>query len=156
MDTAPGGAVLFGHAEHAAGPDDRFAGATDDELTGLICGLDRAEAAACALKHAAVAELIRRNPEDGCVPEGPAQMPGTYDEFTEAELAAALAETRQAAGGILGWPMTWRPSCPAPGPRSGPGCYGCRRWRSLRARSPTWTPKRPAPPRRWCWTGPGG
>jgi len=102
MDTAPGGPVVFGHAEYAAGEDARFAGATDDELTGLICGLDRAEAAACALKHAAVAELIRRSPEDGCVLEGPAQMPGTYDEFTEAELADALAETRQAAAGMLG------------------------------------------------------
>jgi hypothetical protein len=29
-------------------------------LTGLICGLDRAEAAACALKLAAVAELTGR------------------------------------------------------------------------------------------------
>jgi uncharacterized protein DUF222 len=101
MDTAPGGPVLFGHADHAAGDDARFADATDDELTGLICGLDRAEAAACALKLAAVAELIRRNPEDGCALEGPAQMPGTYDEFTEAELADALAETRQAAAGML-------------------------------------------------------
>jgi hypothetical protein len=101
MDTAPGGPVVFGHAEHAAGDDARFAGATDDELTGLICGLDRAEAAACALKLAAVAELIRRNPEEGCALEGPAQMPGTYDEFTEDELADALAETRQAAAGIL-------------------------------------------------------
>jgi hypothetical protein len=101
MDTAPGGAVLFGHAEHAAGDDARFAGATDDELTGLICGLDRAEAAACALKHAAVAELIRRSPEDGCELEGPAQMPATWHEFTVAELADALAETRQAAEGML-------------------------------------------------------
>jgi hypothetical protein len=101
MDTAPGGPVLFGHAEHAAGDDARFAGATDDELTGLICGLDRAEAAACALKHAAVAELIRRSPDDGCELEGPAQMPATWHEFTVAELADALAETRQAAEGML-------------------------------------------------------
>jgi hypothetical protein len=34
----------------------------DDELIGVICGLDRAEAAAAALRHAAVAELIRRRP----------------------------------------------------------------------------------------------
>jgi len=102
MDTAPGGPVVFGHAEHAAGDDARFAGATDDELTGLICGLDRAEAAACALKHAAVAELIRRSPDDGCELEGPAQMPATWHEFTVAELGDALAETRQAAEGTLG------------------------------------------------------
>jgi hypothetical protein len=60
LDTAPGGPVVFGQAEHAAGEDGRFAGASDDELTGLICGLDRAEAAACALKLAAVAELTGR------------------------------------------------------------------------------------------------
>jgi hypothetical protein len=99
---APGGGALHGLAEHIAGPDDRFTGASDDELTGVICALDRAEAAACALKHAAVAELIRRRPEPGCPPEGPAQMPATYDEFTEAELTDALAETRHGAAAILG------------------------------------------------------
>jgi len=101
LDVAPGGGALHGLAEHVAGPGDRFAGASDDELTGVICALDRAEAAASALKHAAVAELIRRRPEPGCPPEGPAQMPGTYDEFTEDELRDALAETRDGAARIL-------------------------------------------------------
>jgi len=101
LDTAPGGPVVFGQAGHAAGDDARFAGATDDELTGIICGLDRTEAAACALKHAAVAEMIRRSPDDGCVLEGPAQMPASWHEFTEVELADALAETRAAADGML-------------------------------------------------------
>ncbi|MDQ2815154.1 MAG: hypothetical protein M3Z75_25720, partial [Actinomycetota bacterium] len=58
LDAAPGGAGLFGFAECAAGDGDRFPGASDDELTGVICALDRAEASASALKHAAVAELI--------------------------------------------------------------------------------------------------
>ena len=101
LDVAPGGGALHGLAEHAAGPGDRFTGASDDELTGVICALDRAEAAACSLKHAAVAELIRRRPEPGCPPEGPAQMPAAYDEFTEAELTDALAETRYGAAAIL-------------------------------------------------------
>jgi len=101
LDVAPGGGALHGLAEHAAGPGDRFAGASDDELTGVICALDRVEAAACALKHAAVAEFIRRRPEPGCPSEGPAQMPGTYDEFTEDELRDALAETRDGAARIL-------------------------------------------------------
>jgi hypothetical protein len=60
LDTAPGGAALFGFAENVAGDDDRFAGTSDDELTGVICALDRAEAAASALKLAAVAELTGR------------------------------------------------------------------------------------------------
>ena len=99
LDTAPGGPVVFGQAEHAAGDDARFAGATDDELTGIICGLDRTEAAACALKHAAVAELIRRRPGPGCEPM--LAEPGSWEEFIETELAAALAETRAAADGML-------------------------------------------------------
>jgi hypothetical protein len=102
LDVAPGGGALHGLAEHISGPGDRFPGASDDELTGIICALDRAEAAASSLKHAAVAELIRRRPEPGCPLEGPAQMPGTYDEFTEGELADALAETRCGAAAILG------------------------------------------------------
>jgi hypothetical protein len=101
LDVAPGGGALHGLAEHVAGAGDRFGGASDDELTGVICALDRAEAAACALKHAAVAELIRRRPEPGCPLEGPAQMPAVYDEFTEAELTDALAETRHGAARIL-------------------------------------------------------
>src|SRR6204780_1697286 len=102
LDVAPGGGALHGLAEYVAGPGDRFAEASDDELTGVICALDRAGAAACALKHAAVAELIRRRPEPGCPRQGPAQMPAPYDEFTEAELTDALAETRHGAARILG------------------------------------------------------
>jgi hypothetical protein len=41
------------------GTGDRYAGASDDELAGAICGWDRAEAAMAAGKHAAVAELMR-------------------------------------------------------------------------------------------------
>jgi hypothetical protein len=101
LDTAPGGPALYGLAEYAAGAGDRFARATDDELTGILCALDRCEAAASALKHAAVAELIRRRPRDGCEPEDPGQMPAVWDEFAEQELADALAETRWAAGTML-------------------------------------------------------
>jgi hypothetical protein len=99
LDTAPGGAALHGLAEYAAGPDDRFPGTSDDELTGIICALDRTEAAACALKHAAVAELIRRRPAPDREPA--LAGPGTWEEFTGSELAWALAETRWAADGIL-------------------------------------------------------
>src|ERR1700720_2682334 len=58
LDLAPGGAALLGFAEAAAGDDDRFAGACDDELAGIISALDRVEASACSLKHAALAELV--------------------------------------------------------------------------------------------------
>jgi len=101
LDIAPGGSGLLGHAEYAAGNDDRFTGSSDDELLGVICGLDRVEATAASLKHAAVAELIRRRPDRDCAPQGPAQMPEAWDESIVAELSYALAETRNAAETML-------------------------------------------------------
>ena len=62
LDLAPGGAALASFLEDTAGDDDRYAGASDDELLGVICAWDRVEANASAGKHAAVAELIRRVP----------------------------------------------------------------------------------------------
>ena len=101
LDVTPGGPVLLGHADWAAGADDRFGGVSDDELLGIICAADRSEAAASALKHTAVAELIRRRPASGCTPQGPVGMPEAWDEFTRAELAPALGESRYAADGLL-------------------------------------------------------
>jgi hypothetical protein len=101
LDVAPGGPVLLGHADWAAGDDDRFGGVSDDELLGIICAADRCEATASALKHTAVAELIRRRPASGCTPQDPAGMPEAWDEFTRAELAPALGESRYAADGLL-------------------------------------------------------
>jgi hypothetical protein len=101
LDVAPGGPVLLGHAERAGGDDDRFDGVSDDELLGIICAADRCEAAASALKHTAVAALIRRRPASGCPPQGPSGMPEAWDEFTRAELAPALGESRYAVDGLL-------------------------------------------------------
>src|SRR5580698_963411 len=111
LDTAPGGAALFGFAENVAGPDDRFAGSSDDELTGVICALDRAEAAASALKHAAVAELIRRRPDPDREPV--LAGPGEWEEFTGSELAYALADTRWAAYNMLD--LAWTLAVKLPG-----------------------------------------
>ena len=86
--------MLGQFAEEAAGEDDRYPGASDDELLGAICAWDRVEAYASSRKHAAVAELIRRRPAEGCEPAGPAQMPEACDEFTSREVASILGETR--------------------------------------------------------------
>jgi hypothetical protein len=88
-------------AADAAGEDDGFAGVSDGELVGVVCGWDRVEAHAAARKLAAVAELIRRRPERGCEPEGQARMPAIWDEFTADELACALGESRGRAEGLL-------------------------------------------------------
>src|SRR5580704_19036487 len=101
LDTAPGCTTLAQFAEAAAGADDRYRGASDDELVGAICAWDRVEAYASSRKHAAVAELTRRRPAPGGALGGPAQMPETTDEFVPQELAAALGESRAAAGDMV-------------------------------------------------------
>ena len=101
LDTAPGCLALGQFAEVAAGDDDRYPGASDDELAGAICAWDRVEAYAGSRKHAAAAELLRRRPAPGAAAGGPAQMPGARDEFAAQELAAALGESRTAAGDIV-------------------------------------------------------
>ncbi len=101
LDVAPGGGVLLGFAEDAAGDNDRFAGASDDELAGIIGALDRAEATACSLKHAALAEFTRRRPAPGHAPDGPAGMPAEREEFAGDEIAQLLAEGRGTAEGML-------------------------------------------------------
>jgi hypothetical protein len=59
FDVMPGRPELAGFADQAAGAGDSFAGASDDEVLGVLCAWDRVEAHAAARKHAAVAELIR-------------------------------------------------------------------------------------------------
>jgi Domain of unknown function (DUF222) len=101
LDVAPGCITLAQFAEEAAGEDDRYPGASDDELAGVICAWERVEAYAGSRKHAAAAELIRRRPAEGCTLEGPAQMPAAFDEFTAQELGSVLGESRGAAEDIL-------------------------------------------------------
>ena len=44
LDTMPGGNALAGFAAEAAGEDDRYEGASDDEVAGAISAWDRVEA----------------------------------------------------------------------------------------------------------------
>jgi hypothetical protein len=101
LDTAAGCLALGAFAEEAAGDDDRYPGASDDELQGVIAAWERIEAHVSSRKHAAVAELIRRRPERGCVLQGPAQMPEAFDEFAPRELGSVLGESRGVAEDML-------------------------------------------------------
>jgi len=102
LDTMPGCGALAGFAAEAAGDDDRYEGACDDEVAGAISAWDRVEAYAAARKHAAVAEFIRRRPRAGSAVEGAARMPQDWDESITAEVAGVLAESRHAADAMLG------------------------------------------------------
>jgi len=63
-----------------------------------VCAWDRVEAHAAARKLIAVAEVFRRNPEDGFEPK-PGQMPQVVHELTRDQLA--LGESRSRAGDLL-------------------------------------------------------
>ena len=94
LDVLPGCAGLAVAADAAAGADGRFAGVSEAELIGVICGWDRVEAHAHARKLAAIAELARRNP-------------GELDqEFTGDQVAYALGESRARADSLIGMAQT--------------------------------------------------
>ena len=103
-DVMPGCAAAGGgrrcRGRRRRGPGDWFRGVADHELAGLVCAWDRVEAHAAARKLVAVAEVFRRNPEDGFEP-GPGQMPAVVHEFTRDQLAYALGESRAAADWLL-------------------------------------------------------
>ena len=102
-DVTPGCAQLAVAADAAVdggGPGDSLSGAADHELIGLVCAFDRLEAHMAARKLVAIAEVFRRNPEDGFEP-GPGRMPQVVHEFTCEQLAYALGESRAQAGWLL-------------------------------------------------------
>ena len=100
MSGCAGLAVAADAAVDGGGPGDSFAGVADHELVGLVCAWDRVEAHAAARKLVAIAEVFRRNPEDGFEPP-PGQMPGVVHEFTRDQLALALGVSRYQADALL-------------------------------------------------------
>src|SRR5438067_3484127 len=100
MPGCPQLAVAADAAVDGGGPGDSFSGSADHELVGLLCAWDRVEAHAAARKLVAIAEMFRRNPEDGFEP-APGQMPQVVHEFTRDQLAFALGESRAAADALL-------------------------------------------------------
>ena len=101
MDAAPPCSTLAGFAEEVTGHSGRCAGASDDELIGVLRAWGRLESWAAERKLAVIAELIRRRPAPGNPPSGPGGMPGGWGKFCGDELAAAAAISAQAAGKTL-------------------------------------------------------
>ncbi len=99
LDVMPACADLAVLADRAAG-DDCYAGVSDDELTGLVCALDRLESHMAARKLAAAAELSRRRPPLETPTSG--RPAGSAEEdFAADELAHVLAISRREAGTLL-------------------------------------------------------
>jgi hypothetical protein len=97
MDAAPPCSTLAGFAEEVTGLSGRCAGASDDELVGVLRAWGRLESWAAERKLAVIAELIRRRPAPGNPSSGPGGMPRGWGKFCGDELAAAVAISAQAA-----------------------------------------------------------
>ena len=157
-DVMPGCAQLAVAADAAQdgdGPGDSFGGVTDQELVGLVCAWDRVEAHMAARKLVAVAEVFRRNPEDGFEP-APGRMPAVVHEFTRDQLALALGESRAAVDWLLtvAWHLATRLGGTLDALRDGiisrvKAEMIVRATRYLEA-------AKPGRPRPRCWAGPGG
>ena len=65
----------------------------------MVAAWDRVEAYACARKHAAVAEFIRRRPEPDARLMSGRGCRRCWDEFAVDELRVLLAEGRGGGGG---------------------------------------------------------
>ncbi len=156
LDALPGGGTLAFFAELAAGEDDRYAGVSDNELDGVIAAWDRVEAYACARKHAAVAEFIRRRPDPDAVTDRSSGMPPVWDEFAVDELRMLFAEHRGAAEELMS--RSHDLAVKLPGTM---GLFGAGRLRESRVKIIVYATapldrRRRGRRRRWCWAGRGG
>jgi hypothetical protein len=113
LDVAPGCLVLGQFAEEAAGDDDRYAGASDDELLGAVCAWDRVESYAAGRKLAAMAEVGRRRPAAGAGVDAASGIPEGFGEFVGRELGPALGIGSGAAEVMLGVAAELEVSLPA-------------------------------------------
>jgi hypothetical protein len=99
LDVLPACPDLALLADAAAGPDDSYAGASDDELIGVLCAWDRLGSHMTARMLAAITELRRRRP----VIEPPTsgrEAGSAGEDYLADEIAHALGESRRAADGL--------------------------------------------------------
>jgi Domain of unknown function (DUF222) len=101
LDTAVPETGLAQLADEASGENRTFAGATDDQLLGLLSARARLEARQAWERLMAVAEFIRRRPRPGCTLEGPGRMPRVWDGTAAGELRAQLHLTPAQADALL-------------------------------------------------------
>src|SRR5215468_9400995 len=115
-DTCPPGAALAVTLEELSGPDWRCAGATDDELAGLLGRWQAAESWAAAGKLGVLRELIRRRARPGRRGQAPpmhGDLPGAWQEGLGHEVSAGLAVSLRAADQLAG--LAWELRARLPG-----------------------------------------
>src|SRR5215468_8321063 len=115
-DSCPPGAALAATLEELSGPDWWCAGATDDELAGLLGRWQAVESWAAAGKLGVVRELIRRRARPGLrghpVPMH-GDLPDAWEEGLDHEVSAELGISLPAAGRLTG--LAWELRARLPG-----------------------------------------
>jgi hypothetical protein len=124
----PGDACLPGPElaavlEALSGPDQRCAGASDDELVGLLGRWAAVEAWAAARKLGVLRELIRRRAGHIHMhgPVIPGELPRSWDEGTGHEVSAALGLSLSAADKLTDLAWTLRARLPGIGAKLADG-----------------------------------
>ncbi len=112
-DTRPPGPALVTALDALSGADRRCAGATDDELTGLLGRWAAAESWATAGKLGVARELLRRRAVPGTV--RPGGLPEIWEDGTGHEAAAALAVSVPGADTLLNLAWTLEARLPGTG-----------------------------------------
>jgi hypothetical protein len=110
-DTCRHGPDLAATVAALSGPDWRCAGATDDELTGLLGRWNALESWAAAAKLGVTRELIRRRGLRGAGSHG--DLPDAWDDSLDHELTPALAISLPAAGNLAN--LSWELGARLPG-----------------------------------------
>ena len=129
LDTAPGCATLASFLEDIAGEDDRYRGASDDELHGVVCGWDRVEAYARIYANPAEADPHKRAilREDINQPEADAIRDAAVRLLEHGESVRSITRDWTARGikpvaGRQWYPSTWV------GMMTSPRLAGLREW----------------------------
>jgi hypothetical protein len=112
-DTCPPGSALAVTLEELSGPDWRCAGATDDELAGLLGRWQAVESWAAAGKLGVVRELIRRRARPGIRGHAVAMhgdLPDAWEEGLGHEISGELAVSLRSADQLadLAWQLQAR------------------------------------------------
>jgi Domain of unknown function (DUF222) len=111
-DKCPPNAALATVVEELSGPEWRCAGATDEELIGLLGRWDAIESRAEAAKLGVVRELLRRRAHAGLggAPSMHGDLPDRWDEGVGHEISAALKISLRSADNLtcLAWDLQAR------------------------------------------------
>ena len=112
-DTCPPGPELAALVAQLSGPRWRCPGATDDELIGLLGRWAALESWAAAAKMGVVREMMRRGDQPWLGSQRHGDLPDTWDDSLDHELAAALGMAAQTAN-KLAW-LAWELQARLPG-----------------------------------------